>query len=317
MNTRGNHSIARARRIAAVSFVLAAVALVAWGCGHTDDKNKTTTTMQKPVYTPPPELDRDLKPMELDSLQSMQFTLGITRDEYWKGYGGVIGNDDIEVWYPQGKVNVLQGAAVLKLAEGARERTQALFGRAPKDHLVIVCAGNLDVFRWATGRQWWHYSLIKGDTISLQAPLELHTRGLLTVVAPREYYEWAIIRLSNDKAPRWVQEGVASYLAGEAPVLEDLRQDFGTLGPLAIPPKEMEKLLEKETDRQETRRAYYNAYRMVEELVQKHGAAGLAAFINAMPEMSDLDAASQTAFGETYDAMLAEACEWSRMETAP
>jgi hypothetical protein len=315
VNTRGNLSITRTRRLAAVTFVLAAVALAAWGCGHTGDTQTTKTA--RPAYTPPAELDRELTAAELDSLQSIRMTWGITRDEYWQGYGGVVGNDHVEVWYPQGKVNVLQGAAVLKLAEGARQRTETVFGRAPSDHLVIVCAGNLDVFRWATGRQWWHYSLIKGDTISLQAPIELHTRGILTVVAPREYYEWAIIRLSNDKAPRWVQEGVASYLAGEAPVLEDLRQDFASLGPLALQPKETEKLLEAETDRQQTRRAYYNAYRMVEELVQKHGEASVARFIDAMPEMSDLDAASQQAFGEKYDAMLDEACEWSKMETAP
>jgi hypothetical protein len=85
-------------------------------------------------------------------------------------------------------------------------------------------------------------------------------------VGPREYYEWTIGKLSKRHAPRWVEEGFASYLAGEAAILEDLRQDI-TANDIAMSTQAMESALEREKDRQETRQAYYNAYRMVEKIV--------------------------------------------------
>lgn len=307
-------SIARTRRAGAALLVVVVAVLGAWGCGSTDQDRPAKG--QRPVYKVPVQFNRELNPFELDSLRTMKATWGITRDEYWDEHGGVIGNADIEVWYPQGKVNILQGAAMFKYAEQARSKTKAVFGRVPKDHLVIVCAGNLDIFKWATGRQWWQYSLIKGDTISVQAPIDLHTRGLLPVVAPREYYEWAVIKLSAGKAPRWLQEGMASYLSGEAPILEDQRQDFASLGPVGIPPEQTEKTLFLEKDRRETRRAYYNAYRMVEELVMKHGEPAVAGFVTAIADEFDLNAASKRAFGEDYNALLAEASQWEKGENA-
>jgi len=246
-------------RMRAMASVVIAVAVALASCGE----KKT----EKPVvkrYEAPASLDRELNSIELDSLKQMKRTHHVTRDEYWDGYGGVMANDAFEVWYPDGKVNVLQGMAMLKVADQARARAQEVFGTVPSERAVIICAGDIDVYAATTGRQWWHYSRIIGDTISIQPPTMLATRGLFFIVGPREYYEWTIGKLSKGHASRWVEEGFASYLAGEAAVLEDLRQDIKA-DPLAMSTKAMESALEKEKDRQTTRQAYYNAYRMVEE----------------------------------------------------
>jgi hypothetical protein len=238
----------------------------------------------------------------------MKATHNVTRDEYWDGYGGVFANNEFEVWYPDGKVNGLQGMAMLKLAAEARAKTIKVFGKAPAERVVIVCAGDIDVYTAATGRQWWQYSRIVGDTISIQPPITLHTRRMLGIVGPREYYEWSVIKLSQGHAPRWVQEGVASYLAGEAPILEDLRQDFGD-DKMTV--RAMESALEKESDRQESRRAYYNAYRTVESIAKAHGDQALGRFVVLLGEKGDADTASKEAFGQPFDDVVNAGRAWA------
>lgn len=261
-------------------------------------------------YTVPEELDRELNENELDSLAQMKRTHRITRDEYWDGYGGVFANDEVEVWYPDGKVSSIQGMAMLKRATTARARTRAVFGTVPAERPVIICAGDIDSYMASTGRQWWQYSRIVGDTISVQPPVTLYTRGLLDVVGPREYYEWAIGKLSKGHAPRWIEEGFASYLAGEASVLEDLRMDFGDK-PLAMSVRDMESALAAETDRQDSRRAYYNAYRTVELIVKAHGETAMGRFVVMLGENDDQDAASRTAFGTDFDTVVETGRAWT------
>lgn len=306
-----------ARRAGVVLAILAALVLAALGCDKGQQQQQTVARKKPARYVVPAEFDRELNRFEVDSLRSMKETHGITRDEYWDGYGGVLASDAIEVWYPVGKVNVLQGVAMFKLAAEARQKVTDVFGRAPAGHAVIICSPNLEWYQYNTGRDWWIYSAIKGDTISVQAPIDLHTRGLLKIVGPREYYEWAIGRLSDGHAPRWVEEGCASYLAGEAVILEDQRQDFAALGAVAISPSETERVLAAEKDRRETRRAYYNAYRMIEELVKKRGETSMAEWVNDMATEPDLDAATRKAFNEDYVALCKEASSWAATEASP
>lgn len=299
------HTIGRmALRVLIATAMAAALA----NCGGKEQPTEKKVVKQ---YSVPKELDRELNDVELDSLKLMKITHNVTRDEYWDGYGGVFASNEFEVWYPDGKVNALQGMAMLKLAAEARARTQKVFGTVPAERVVIICAGDIDVYTASTGRQWWQYSRIVGDTISIQPPINLHTRGLLGTVGPREYYEWAIGKLSKEHAPRWIEEGFASYLAGEASVLEDLRQDFGTQ-PLAMSTSGMELALEHEKDRQETRRAYYNAYRTVEEIVRVHGENAMGRFVVLLGEKGDANAASQAAFGADFDEVVEAGRAWTK-----
>jgi len=284
-----------------------AAGLLGWGCGEKKEPAKRVT------YVPPPAFDRNLNATELDSLVQMKVSYQVTRDEYWDGYGGVFGNAAIEVWYPTGRVNALPGAAVLKQMEMARRNTMKLFGHAPSTRLTVVCSGNLEMFRAATGRDWWNYSLIKGDTLNLQSPMDLFTRGLLMIVAPREYYEWAIGELANHRAPRWLEEGLASLLAKEAAVLENQTTEFGEQG-TTLSFRDLESTLGSDDDRIPSRRAHYNAYRMVEKLALTRGQPAVLAFVLACGEEKNLDAASTRAFGAGYDAIVEEARSWSTAE---
>jgi len=285
--------------------LVAILTMVVANCAKKEAAQETHAAKR---YTVPKGLDRELNESELDSLRSMKATHKVTRDEYWDGYGGVFASNEFEVWYPDGKVNGLQGMAMLKLAAEARDKTIKVFGQAPAERVVIVCAGDIDVYTATTGRQWWQYSRIVGDTISIQPPITLHTRHMLGIVGPREYYEWAVVKLSKGNAPRWVQEGVASYLAGEAPILEDLRQDFGD-DKMSV--RAMESALEKENDRQESRRAYYNAYRTIESIAKAHGDQALGRFVMLLGEKGDVDAASKEAFGQPFDDVVTAGRAWT------
>jgi hypothetical protein len=297
----------RAHRVWAALALVGALSALAAGCG---DEEKERRARGQIGYEKPSPFDRDLNAAELDSMRAMKVTHHVTRDEYWAGQGGVVANDRFEVWYSLRKINVFDAMAVLKLMDGARAKVETTFGRAPSEKLVVLCAPSLEVFRRSTGRDWWHYSLIKGDTISMQTPTTLFTRGLLHFGAAHEYNEWALGRLSAGKAPHWVGEGMAAYLAGESPAFFDQRREYVNR-PLRMAPGEVEKVLRKDNDRIPARMATYNAYLMVEHLIQKRGMPAVAAFVLALGEEKDADAASRRIFGAAYDDVIAEAGGWS------
>lgn len=286
--------------------MLALLAALLAACGEKSDET-STDPKKNPAFDieKPPELDRGLNQTELDSLRSMKTTHRIVRDEYWDMQGGVLANDRLEVWYPLRKTYVLQGMGVLKQMDQVADQIKKSFGALPEEKLVVVCAPNLDTFKRATGRDWWHYSLIKGDTLSMQTPMTLFMRGLLTVAARQEYSRWALGRMTNGKAPQWLVWGTAVYLANGRDVLRGQRKEY-TKFPFRMEIDDIENHLANEKDRIDTRRATYNAYLMVEHLVQTHGMPAVATFILALGE-GDADAAAQRAFSKPYSEMLAQA----------
>jgi hypothetical protein len=196
----------------------------------------------------------------------------------------------------------------------ARSRAQKTFGRVPPERLVVACAPSLDVFRAQTGRDWWHYAQTRGDTLNLQNPMLLYTRGLLVAGAQHEYYEWAIGKLTNGRTPRWVIEGMSAYLAREAPVFVDQRREYIDRD-MRMKSDDVEKTLAADKDRIPTRIATYNAYLMIEKLVESKGMPAVAAFVLAFGEEASPDAVARRVFSQSYDDVLALASQWK--EPAP
>ena len=287
-----------------VAFALMA-AVAAASCG---DKNKQP--VQKFNYEAPPENDRGLNHAEIDSMRSMKLTHRVTRDEYWDKKGGVVENDRFQVWYSSRKIFVLQAMAVLKQMDFMANEVQKKFGKIPGEKLVVLTAPNLEVFQKATGKDWWNYSSIKGDTLSMQTPMTLYMRGLLQVAARREYCRWAFGHFTQGKAPQWVVWGMATYLAGEREVFLGQRKEYASK-PLRMNVNDINQTLEKENDRIPTRRAMYNSYLMVNQLVQTNGIQSVAAFLLALPEEKDADAAAQRIFKKSYKEVVAQAQAWT------
>ena len=297
-----------------VALALTAAIAAVSSCG---DKNKGQPQQaEKFNYEKPPEVDRALNQTELDSLRSMKITHRVTRDEYWDKKGGVVANDRFEVWYSSRKIYVLQAMAVLKQMDMMADQVKKTFGKLPTEKLVVLTAPNLEVFQKATGKDWWNYASVKGDTVSMQTPMTLYMRGLLPVAARREYCRWALGHLTEGKAPQWVVWGMATYLGGERDVFRGQRKEYGTQ-PLRMDVGEINKVLEKENDRIPTRRAMYNAYLMVNQLVQANGMPSVAAFVLALPEEKDANAAAQRIFKKSYDEIVAQAQAWTEPEPTP
>jgi hypothetical protein len=298
-----------------LALLVSLLVLFAAACGNREDQAQKDAAFKIERM---PDQDRDLNQTELDSLRAMKITHHIVRDEYWDMKGGVIGNDRMEVWYPGRKVYIIQAMATLKQMDEVAEQINKSFGRLPSEKLVVVCAPDMDTFRKATGRDWWHYSLIKGDTLSFQTPMTLFMRGLLTVAARQEYSRWALNRMTNGKAPQWTVWGMSAYLANERDVLRGQRKEYVNL-PFRMELDAIEKSLAAETERIDTRRAIYNSYLMVEQLVQTNGIPAVAAFILALGEAANPDAAAQSIFKKSYADVVAQAQSFSEppLEQAP
>jgi hypothetical protein len=278
------------------------LALAAASCNKEDHDHKEVAF----DIEAPPEADRPLNQTETDSLRSMKITHRVVRDEYWEKKGGVIANDRVEVWYSNRKIFVLQAMAVLKQMDQVASLIKKTFGQLPSERLVVVCAPNLDTFRSVTGRDWWHYALVKGDTISMQTPMTLFMRGLLMYAARQEYTRWALGQMTNEKAPAWLVWGMAAHFANERDVFRGQRKEYAKVA-LRMDVEDINKQLTRENDRLEFRRAIYNAYLMVNQLIEKNGMPSVAAFILATGEQPDMNAAAQSAFGKSYDDVLAQA----------
>jgi hypothetical protein len=287
-------------------------AIAAVSCGE----KKKEQQAQALSYEKPPEVDRALNQTEIDSLRSMKITHHVTRDEYWDMKGGVVANSRVEVWYSSRKIYVLQAMAVLKQMDQMADQIQKSFGKIPPQHLVVLTAPDLETFRKATGKDWWNYSLIKGDTLSMQTPMTLFMRNLLQVAARREYSRWALGAFTQGKAPQWLVWGMAEYLGGERDVFVGQRKEYASQ-PLRMDLNQVDHELEKESDRLGTRRAMYNAYLMVNQLVETNGMPSVAAFILAFSEEEDANAAAQRIFKKSYDEVLAEAQAWKEPAQEP
>ncbi len=246
----------------------------------------------------------------LDSLRVMKKRFHITLDKYWEDQGGVLGNEYVEVWYPAGRVTVTHGMYVFEELMPARRKFEEFFGQAPRELLVIRCSTDLDAYRRDTGREWWYYSEIKGDSMTLAPVYILSKRGISSVALPHEYYQWAIRKITRGGAPRWLEEGLASYLVGEEELLLNQMYEFKDTD-VTMTPEKIETVLQGEEDRRESRIAYYRSYRMVKQLIDTYGRDRSKQAVMLVGMGKTLDQAFREAVDKDYNAVLHDATQYT------
>jgi hypothetical protein len=244
-----------------------------------------------------------MSPSVIDTLREKRRKYNITRDDYWKNKGGVIANDYFEIWYPPGKVTITHAVYLLEQASLAKRHFFSLFGTVPKGPVILVTPADLTTYKKRTGREWWYYSAIKGDTLIFEPIYVLVKRGLGPLAVSHEYYQWAIRRISHGNAPRWLEEGMASYMSNEEEILRSQLQEFKNL-PLAMTPETVEKTLVFEKQRETSRIAYYNAFKMVDTMVTEFGQKQVVDFILKLGEEGNVDKACSTVFHMPYKKVL-------------
>jgi hypothetical protein len=268
-----------------------------------------------PEVTPPENMAdvRNFSRAELDTLRAMKNRNHVTRDEYWDDRGGVLANEWLEVWYPPGKLTVSHGMFVLNSIMQCHPVVEDLFGGVPLGRLTVVCTQTMEAYKEFTGHDWWHYSYIESDRIIYQPIHVLAARGLLDIAVPREFYEWAVMRIGGPNTPQWVRNGLASRLAEEGAILADNLSEFPD-EEVKRPDGEIESALTDRDNKMLTRLAFYDAYRMVQRLDLEQGREKLAAMVVALGEGKNLDEASQSAYGMSYEELLAFARNWAPPE---
>jgi SpoIID/LytB domain protein len=117
-------------------------------------------------------------------------------------------------------------------------------------------------FTSRTGQPWWAAAATRGNRIELQPVGILKRRGVLTATLRHELAHVVIDTVSHDRAPRWLEEGFAIYLAGEGPTFAR----YATKPKLT--PDEIERRLERPGSREEMRALYALAYNQVFELIR-------------------------------------------------
>src|SRR5437660_6016674 len=116
-------------------------------------------------------------------------------------------------------------------------------------------------FTARTGQPWWAAAATKGNRIDLQPVALLKHRGVLVTTLRHELAHVVIDAVSNNRAPRWLEEGFAIHLAGEGPL-------FSHYVHRLLSTDELEKRIEHPRSQQEMRALYAAAYNEVHTLIQ-------------------------------------------------
>jgi len=124
-------------------------------------------------------------------------------------------------------------------------------------------------FTARTGQPWWAAAATRGNRIELQPVAILKKRGVLAPTLRHELAHAVIDKASRNRAPRWLEEGFAIYLAGEGSMISN----YVRRG--AISTEELEKRLARPSSPEEMRALYAQAYLEVAQIVRYEGEASV------------------------------------------
>jgi SpoIID/LytB domain protein len=183
-----------------------------------------------------------------------------------------ISSEHFRVTYP-GSVDRRDADQVLTTLEAARgdflHRASVASVTANIPLLEIRLNESTGDFTSRTGQPWWAAAATKGNRIELQPVSLLKRRGVLTNTLRHELAHTVIDAVSQNRAPRWLEEGFALYLAGEGATISR----YATKAKLTT--DELAKRLERPGSQEAMRALYAEAYSKVAELIRYNGEASV------------------------------------------
>jgi len=179
-----------------------------------------------------------------------------------------ISSDHFTVTYPA-DIDRRDANQVLKTLEDTRDeylhRASSASLSANIPNLEIRLNESTGDFTARTGQPWWAAAATRGNRIELQPVAILKRRSVLFTTLRHELAHVVIDSVSNNRAPRWLAEGFAIYLAGEG----KLFSHYQTRNVLSN--GELEKRLERPGSQTDMRALYAQAYASVAELIRNQG----------------------------------------------
>ncbi|MGH9767948.1 MAG: SpoIID/LytB domain-containing protein, partial [Blastocatellia bacterium] len=149
-----------------------------------------------------------------------------------------------------------------------RLETASLRLAEPGPFEVVVHATTAD-FIAATGQQGWAAGATRGRRIELQPLGLLRRRGVLGATLRHEMTHAVIEVLSGARAPRWMAEGLAIYVAGEAATLPRIENES------RLTREELERRLARPASVAESRKLYAMAYHEIRAMIEAESEAGV------------------------------------------
>jgi SpoIID/LytB domain protein len=154
-------------------------------------------------------------------------------------------------------------------AEVARRARQASLDASVIGVVQVVLHETTGDFVGATGQPSWVAAVTRGRAIELQPLAVLRRRGVLRTTLRHELVHVACEALGRGRAPLWLIEGLAAYVAGEGQQLAR----HAPKRPLNV--AEIERGLHAATSAEEMRTLYAAAYAEVAALVRREGEAAV------------------------------------------
>jgi SpoIID/LytB domain protein len=183
-----------------------------------------------------------------------------------------ISSDHFQVAYPASTAR-READQVLTILETARfdylRRASNAISISGLPSLSVRLNDSTGDFTSRTGQPWWAAAATKGNRIEMQPLALLKRRGVLTTTLRHELAHVIIDIISRDRAPRWLEEGFAIYLAGEGSMFSNQIKRG------AMAPEDLERRLEHPRTQQEMRGLYAQAYLQVAQLVRYEGEASV------------------------------------------
>ncbi len=182
-----------------------------------------------------------------------------------------ISSEHVRVTYPA-DVDRRDADQVLNTAESARSEYLQRAASAVSVNIPLLevrVNESTGDFTSRTGQPWWAAAATKGNRIELQPLKILKQRGVLFSTLRHELAHAVIDAVSQNRAPRWLAEGLAIQLAGEGPTF----RRYVNRG--LYSDEELEKRLERPSSQQDMRGLYAQAYLKVVAMIREHGEASV------------------------------------------
>ena len=185
----------------------------------------------------------------------------------------VLSSDHFRLGFPK-QISTEETETALRVLEQARADMSQRLAAAEVSldampQVEIVVYATTGDFVAATGENWWAGGVTNSALIELQPLATLRQRDALETTLRHEYAHAVSESLRQGATPRWLNEGVALYFAGEGRALAQVKTD----GPMAL--DELEKALAGISSADEQKRLYAAAYQQVSALRQTRGESAL------------------------------------------